>query len=64
MKAMKATTVSQATVMMDRRTQRSRGFGFVDMHRKADAEQAIAALNGSEMNGRDLTVRFAKPRGE
>lgn len=55
--------VSQATVMMDRRTQRSRGFGFVDMHRKADAEQAIAALNGSEMNGRDLTVRFAKPRG-
>ena len=53
--------VHQATVITDRRTGRSKGFGFVDMPRTA-AESAIAALHGSDLAGRDLTVRFAEPR--
>ena len=53
--------VHQATVITDRRTGRSKGFGFVDMSRPA-AESAIAALHGSDLAGRDLTVRFAQPR--
>ena len=52
--------VSQATIIMDRRTGRSRGFGFVDMPQSA-AASAIEALNGSDLDGRDLTVRFARP---
>jgi superfamily II DNA/RNA helicase len=53
--------VHQATVIMDRRTGRSKGFGFVDMSRR-DGETAIAALHGSMLEGRDLTVRSARPR--
>jgi superfamily II DNA/RNA helicase len=53
--------VHQTTVIRHRRTGRSKGFGFVDMSRR-DAETAIGALHGSELDGRDLTVRFAKPR--
>ena len=53
--------VHQTTIITDRRTGRSKGFGFVDMPRPA-AESAIEALHGSSMDGRDLTVRFAKPR--
>ncbi len=53
--------VHQATIITDRRTGRSRGFGFVDMPKPA-AQSAIKALNGSKMGGRDLTVRFAQPR--
>jgi RNA recognition motif-containing protein len=52
--------VSSAQVMMDRDTNRSRGFAFVEM---ADgAEQAIAGLNGADFQGRTLTVNEARPR--
>lgn len=53
--------VHQATVITDRKTGRSKGFGFIDMARP-DARNAIAALHGSTFGGRDLTVRFAQPR--
>ena len=52
--------VHQTTIITDRRTGRSRGFGFVDMPRPA-ATSAIEALDGTSLDGRDLTVRFAKP---
>jgi RNA recognition motif-containing protein len=52
--------VTSAQVMMDRDTNRSRGFGFVEM--AEGAEQAIAALNGAEFQGRTLTVNEARPR--
>ncbi len=53
--------VEQTTIITDRRTGRSRGFGFIDMPEPA-ARTAIEALHGSRLEGRDLTVRFAKPR--
>jgi superfamily II DNA/RNA helicase len=53
--------VHQATVITDKRTGRSKGFGFVDMPQGA-ARRAIAALHGADYDGRDLTVRFAQPR--
>lgn len=53
--------VHQATIITDRRTGRSKGFGFVDMSRPA-ADTAIQALHGSKLDGRDLTVRPARPR--
>ena len=52
--------VSAAKVVVDRRTGRSRGFGFVDMEETA-AGQAIGALDGSALGGRDLKVRTARP---
>ncbi len=52
--------VTSAQVMMDRDTNRSRGFAFVEMAEGAD--QAIAALNGAEFQGRTLTVNEARPR--
>jgi RNA recognition motif-containing protein len=54
--------VSSAQVMMDRDTNRSRGFAFVEMADGAD--QAIAGLNGAEFQGRTLTVNEARPREE
>jgi RNA recognition motif-containing protein len=53
-------TVTRAQVMSDRETGRSRGFGFVEMADGGD--EAIAALNGQEFQGRALTVNEAKPR--
>ncbi len=53
--------VTQTTIISDRRTGRSKGFGFVDMPPPA-ARSAIDALHGSTLKGRDLTVRFAQPR--
>jgi len=55
-------TVESAKVVTDRYTDRSRGFGFVEMSTQAEAEQAIAALNGTELEGRSLTVNVSKPR--
>jgi RNA recognition motif-containing protein len=55
-------TVASAQVIMDRETGRSKGFGFVEMGSEAEAQAAIAALNGKEVNGRTLTVNEAKPR--
>ncbi len=54
--------VSRASIVMDRETGRSRGFGFVEMPNDAEGQAAIAALNGKDMNGRGLTVNVAKPR--
>lgn len=57
-------TVSSAEVIADRDTGRSKGFGFVQMGSDAEAQAAIAALNGTEHDGRPLTVNEAKPREE
>ena len=54
--------VESATVVEDRETGRSRGFGFVEMASAEDAEKAIAELNGKPFGGRDLKVSEAKPR--
>jgi len=55
-------TVESAKVITDRDTDRSRGFGFVEMGTQQEAEQAIKALNGTEHEGRSLTVNESKPR--
>ena len=55
-------TVLSAQVIMDRETGRSKGFGFVEMGSDAEAQAAIQALNGKEVEGRALTVNEAKPR--
>ena len=55
-------TVESASVVEDRETGRSRGFGFVEMASKEDGEKAISELNGSQFGGRDLKVNEAKPR--
>ncbi len=57
-------TVLEANLMMDRATGRPRGFGFVTMSTPQEAEAAISALNGKELDGRALTVNVAKPREE
>jgi len=56
--------VSSATVIMDRETGRSKGFGFVEMANDSEAAAAISGLNGKEINGRALTVNEARPREE
>src|SRR6185312_11956288 len=56
--------VLSAQVINDRDTGRSKGFGFVEMANDAEADAAIAALNGQEHNGRALTVNEARPREE
>lgn len=55
-------TVESASVVEDRETGRSRGFGFVEMSTKEEGEAAIAQFNGKEFNGRNLTVNEARPR--
>jgi RNA recognition motif-containing protein len=55
-------TVQSAEIINDRDTGRSKGFGFVEMGSDAEAQAAIAALNGQENDGRALTVNEAKPR--
>ena len=57
-------TVESATVVTDRDSGRSKGFGFVEMSSDAEAQAAITALNGQEQGGRTLTVSEAKPREE
>jgi RNA recognition motif-containing protein len=57
-----AGTVQSASVIEDRETGRSRGFGFVEMASKEEGESAIAQFNGKEFNGRNLTVNEARPR--
>ncbi len=54
--------VESAQVVTDRETQRSRGFGFVEMPASDQAQQAIGSLNGTDLQGRALTVNEAKPR--
>src|SRR5262245_39764666 len=55
-------TVQSAQVIMDRDTGRSKGFGFVEMGSDQEAETAIQALNGKEVEGRALTVNEARPK--
>jgi RNA recognition motif-containing protein len=55
-------TVQSAEVIADRETGRSKGFGFVQMGSDAEAQAAIAALNGQQHDGRNLTVNEAKPK--
>src|SRR5437870_12315963 len=55
-------TVQSAQVIMDRDTGRSKGFGFVEMGSDQEAQAAIQALNGKEVDGRTLTVNEARPR--
>ena len=55
-------TVQSAEVVADRDTGRSKGFGFVEMGSDAEAQAAIAALNGADNGGRALTVNEARPR--
>jgi len=57
-----AGTVETATVVEDRDTGRSRGFGFVEMSSKEEGEAAIQQFNGNDLGGRNLTVNVAKPR--
>ncbi|MBU6411571.1 MAG: RNA-binding protein [Verrucomicrobia bacterium] len=57
-------TVAEAVLMMDRATHRSRGFGFVTMSTDEEAQKAMAALNGTELDGRAITVNVARPREE
>ena len=54
--------VESARVITDRMTGRSRGFGFVEMSSQTEAEEAIQKLNGSDLDGRSLTVNEAKPQ--
>ncbi|RMH08214.1 MAG: RNA-binding protein [Nitrospirae bacterium] len=55
-------TVQSANVVTDRYTGRSRGFGFVEMATPEEAQKAIAALNGSDFQGRNLVVNEARPK--
>src|SRR3982075_1253797 len=55
-------TVQSAQVIMDRDTGRSKGFGFVEMGSDQEAQAAITALNGKEVDGRALTVNEARPK--
>ena len=55
-------TVTETNLMMDRTTGRPRGFGFVTMGTPEEAQKAIEAMNGKEMDGRALTVNVARPR--
>ena len=55
-------TVESANIIEDRETGRSRGFAFVEMSSKEEAQNAISTLNGKEIDGRELTVNEAKPR--
>ena len=57
-------TVLEANMMMDRATGRPRGFGFITMSTAEEAEAAMSALNGKDLDGRALTVNVAKPREE
>ena len=56
--------VERVSIMTDRETGRSRGFGFVEMTNADEADRAIAALNGAELSGRAMNVNEARPKGE
>ncbi|OGD32493.1 hypothetical protein A3C91_02580 [Candidatus Azambacteria bacterium RIFCSPHIGHO2_02_FULL_52_12] len=56
-----AGTVSSATIIMDKMTGRSKGFGFVEMSNDEEANKAIEMFNGKEFEGRSLTVNEARP---
>jgi RNA recognition motif-containing protein len=55
-------SVTSARVVTDRATGRAKGFGFVEMNDRAEAEKAIASTNGTDMNGRPLRVNESQPK--
>ena len=57
-------TVDRVSLITDRDTGQARGFGFVEMSNDAEADRAIADLNGREMNGRALNINEARPKAE
>ena len=57
-------SVDRVSIMTDRDTGRSRGFGFVEMTNNDDGEKAIAGLNGSQVGGRTINVNEARPKGD
>lgn len=59
-----AGTVTSASVVVDRMSGRSRGFGFVEMSTEAEAQNAISMFHGKEMAGRNLTVNEARPMAQ
>ena len=61
---MQAGTVTSVAVIMDRETQRPKGFAFVEMSSQAEAQKAIEMFNGRSLGGRDLWVNIAQPREE
>jgi len=60
----KYASVTSVTVIIDKMTNRSRGFGFVEMSDDAEAEKAISEMNGLDIEGRKLVVNEARPRSE
>lgn len=56
--------VTSVKIIKDRETGRAKGFGFVEMSDKEEAENAIKKLDGTEVEGRNIKVNFAKPRRE
>ena len=56
--------VEKVSLVIDRDTGRSRGFGFVEMSNASEADKAIAALNGTDLVGRTLTINEAKPKSD
>jgi RNA recognition motif-containing protein len=56
--------VEKVSIMTDRETGRARGFGFVEMANAGEAEKAMAAVNGTQLGGRALTVNEAKPKAD
>ncbi len=56
-------TVESATVVTDRGTGQSRGFGFVEMATAEEAQKAVSRFNGQEVDGRQIKVELAKPSG-
>jgi RNA recognition motif-containing protein len=57
-------TVREVSIVMDRETGKSKGFGFVTMGTEGEAQAVITALNGKTLDGRNLTVNIARPREE
>ncbi len=55
-------TVEKVSIVTDRETGRARGFGFVEMTNPAEADKAVAALDGTELGGRTLKINEAKPK--
>lgn len=57
-------TVTDARIVLDRDTGRSRGFGFVEMEDDQEAEAAVSAMNGADIDGRPVRVNEAQPKGD
>jgi RNA recognition motif-containing protein len=57
-------TVTRVNIVTDRDTGQPRGFGFVEMPNAGEAEKAIAAINGTDLEGRTLDVKEARPRAD